>query len=55
MKKIRATTPFAGLVSMAAGEIREVSDDLATDLIQAGYAEEAKAERKKKGEKDESE
>lgn len=56
MKEIKATVPFAGVVSMAAGEIREVSNEIAADLIAAGYAEEVKGKRtQKKGEKDESE
>lgn len=42
MKKIKCLVPFAGTVSMAAGEEREVSDEVAADLIQAGYAEEIK-------------
>ncbi|MBD5089508.1 MAG: hypothetical protein HDT30_12005 [Clostridiales bacterium] len=56
MKEIKATVPFAGVVSMAAGEIREVSNDIAADLIATGYAEEVKRKQtQKKGEKDESE
>ncbi len=56
MKEIKAIAPFAGVVSMAAGEIREVSDGIAADLVNAGYAEEIKGKRtQKKGDKDESE
>lgn len=35
---IQAVCSFSGLVSMAKGEVREVRDDLASDLIFAGYA-----------------
>lgn len=56
MKEIKAIVPFAGVVSMAAGEVREVGNEIAADLINAGYAEEIKVKRtQKKGEKDESE
>ena len=55
MKNVKAVVSFAGMVSMAAGETREVSNDIAADLITAGYVKEVKAERtQKKGEKDES-
>lgn len=37
--EIRALVSFAGAVSMAKGEERAVSEVLAADLIQAGYAE----------------
>lgn len=43
MKKIKCLVPFAGTVSMAAGEEREVSDEVAADLIRAGYAEDTDA------------
>ncbi len=42
MKTIRALVSFAGAVSMIPGETRAVSDELAADLIQAGYAEASK-------------
>lgn len=45
---IRATCSFSGKVSMYAGEVRAVSDELAADLIQAGYAEESKPQKKLK-------
>ena len=41
MKTIRAIVSFAGAVSMGPGEVRDVADDLAEDLIRAGHAEEA--------------
>lgn len=56
MKEIKAIMPFAGVVSMAAGETKEVSNEIAADLVSAGYAEEIKTKQiKKKGDKDESE
>ena len=47
---IRATCSFSGQLSMRVGEVRAVSDELAADLIQAGYAEaeEAKPPKKQK-------
>lgn len=48
MKKIKCLITFAGAtVTMAAGEEREVSDDVAAELIRAGYAEPVKATKKK--------
>lgn len=48
MKKIKCLITFAGAtVTMAAGEEREVSDEVAADLIQAGYAEPVKVTKKK--------
>lgn len=50
--KVKAITSFSGVVSMSAGEVREISDlPLATDLIRAGYAvdlDEAKKAAEKK-------
>lgn len=37
--KIKALCCFVGTVCMNAGETLDVSDDVANDLIQAGYAE----------------
>lgn len=38
--KLRALTSFAGLVSMYAGEVRDVEDEaIVRDLLRAGYAE----------------
>lgn len=42
MKKIKALTSFGGVVSLRIGEEREVTDEVAKDLIKAGYAEEIK-------------
>ena len=36
--KIKATVSFAGRVTMKRGEIREISDEYAADLISAAYA-----------------
>jgi len=36
--KIKATKSFSGLVTMRAGEERNVRDGIANDLIRAGYA-----------------
>lgn len=55
MAKVRATISFAGIVTMGAGEEREIMDDhICKDLLKAGYVEEIKeelipAKRRKKG------
>lgn len=38
--KIQAMCCFVGSICMVKGEVREVSDELASDLIAAGYAQE---------------
>ena len=38
--KIQAMGCFVGSICMVKGEVREVSDELASDLIAAGYAQE---------------
>lgn len=38
--KIQALCCFVGSICMVKGEVREVSDELASDLISAGYAQE---------------
>jgi hypothetical protein len=53
MMTIKALVPFVGEIVMNTGETREVSDEIAKDLIGAGYAEkvggkEPKAEAKPK-------
>lgn len=48
MKKIKCLVQFAGIVSMAAGEEREVSDEVAADLIRAKYAKEIKTSKNAK-------
>ena len=37
MKNYRAAVSFAGQVSMAAGEVREIPEDLAAPLLRCGY------------------
>lgn len=45
----KALISFTGLVSMAKGDVREISDiSLASDLLKAGYIEEAKAQPEEK-------
>ena len=47
--KYRALVSFTGLVSMAKGQVREISDfSLAHDLLKAKYIEEVKADEKGK-------
>lgn len=42
----KALISFTGLVSMAKGDVREISDvSLANDLLKAGYIEEAKEDK----------
>lgn len=41
--RYKALKTFGGKVSMAEGEVREISDSsIANDLLQAGYVEEVK-------------
>lgn len=52
MKKIKALVGFAGVVTLAAGQTADVTDEAAADLLKAGFAEEVaeeKAAPKKKG------
>ena len=50
--KYRAKVSFTGLVSMAKGDIRDISDvSIANDLLKAGYIEELKPEKAKAPEK----
>lgn len=44
---IKAKISFAGIETMAAGETREVSEEVAADLLRAGYAVEVKAGKAK--------
>lgn len=45
--RYRALVSFTGLVSMAKGQVREISDlSLAHDLLKAKYIEEVKADEK---------
>jgi len=36
---IKALRSFGGVVSMAAGEVKDVAEEIAKDLIRAGHAE----------------
>lgn len=55
MIKVVCLVPFAGTISMAKGEVREVSDEVAADLIQAGYVEKEKPPKAKKEKKGDAE
>lgn len=47
---VRAKVSFAGVFSMYKDEVKECSDKaVLEDLLQAGYVEEVKAEKPKKG------
>lgn len=47
----KAVVSFSGLISMAEGEVREISDlTIAKDLLKAGYIEEVR-KKTQKGEK----
>lgn len=39
---IKAKVSFAGIVTMSKGETREVCEEVAADLLRAGYAAEVK-------------
>lgn len=44
MAKVKAKTSFAGVVTMGAGEVREITDaEIVKGLVSAGYVEEIKA------------
>lgn len=44
---IKAKVSFAGIVTMSKGETREVCEEVAADLLRAGYAVEVKAGKAK--------
>lgn len=44
--KIKALVSFAGVVTMGVNEEREVGEEIAKDLINAGYAVEVKPVKK---------
>ena len=44
---VKAKVSFAGLVTMSKGEIREVCEEVAADLLRAGYASEVKVSKAK--------
>ncbi len=44
--KVKAKVGFSGVISMSVGQVGEIEDkELLSDLIQAGYVEEVKAEK----------
>ena len=43
--KVKATVSFAGELSMAAGEVRDVPKDVAAPLLKCGYLEAVKQEK----------
>lgn len=50
----KATVSFSGIISMASGEIREISDPvIAADLLKAGHIIEHKLDEQPKAEKKE--
>ena len=51
MKKIKALISFTGAVTMAVGETADVADEVAADLLRAGFAELAEADKEKKAKK----
>ena len=48
--KVKALVGFAGAVSMAAGETRDIDNILARDLLHAGYVIEDKADKAQEAE-----
>ena len=48
--KVKALVGFAGAVSMAAGETRELDETIARDLLRAGYIVEEKVYNAKEAE-----
>lgn len=51
--KYKATTTFAGRVTMRAGEVQDLDKVLAEPLLKSGYLEPAKKEEKPAAEKEE--
>jgi hypothetical protein len=51
--KVKALVSFAGQVTMAPGDVREIKDKaICEDLIKAGYVEEVKTTKKEKADED---
>ena len=48
--KVKALVSFAGAVSMYAGETRDIDDNIARDLLHAGYVIEDKADKAQEAE-----
>ena len=44
---VKAKVSFAGLVTMSKGEIREVCEEVGSDLLRAGYVAEVKSGKAK--------
>lgn len=44
--RVRATCSFVGVICMAKDEVREVSEELASDLIAAGYVTALETDKK---------
>lgn len=54
--KYKALVSFTGLLSMAMGEVRDISDpSISSDLLKAGYIEEFKGDKKPEAPKAETE
>jgi len=51
--KVKATVSFAGELSMAAGEVRDVPKDVAAPLLKCGYLEAVKTPKTKPDSKEE--
>ena len=46
MAQVKAKVSFAGIVTMGAGETREIqNEEIVKDLVSAGYVEEIKTEK----------
>lgn len=43
--KVKALVSFAGAISMGAGEIRDIDEAMARDLLRAGYIVEDKVDK----------
>lgn len=48
MKTIKALISFTGAVTMAVGETADVADEVAADLLRAGFAELVETDKEKK-------
>ena len=46
--RVKATRSFCGLVNMASGEIKDIDDSLAKELIKANHVIEYKEDKPKK-------
>ncbi len=47
---VKALVSFCGVISMIGGEVRDITDKpVVDDLLQAGYVEKVKKEKKKVG------